>query len=101
GGRQDWRLEPHAPRCTIQPAMLGRRDCVEQLAIRIEDFDLEVAKDMAALLVIGNESVGRAALADESFVTLGPTPLSIEVLNGRWAFHERCLFFHQLGLECA
>src|SRR5437667_1935273 len=40
------RLEPHPPASPVEAAMLAARDGVDQLAIRVEDFDLEIAEDV-------------------------------------------------------
>src|SRR5580704_10328978 len=84
----------------IESATLASSDGVEQLAILIEDFDLQIAKDVAALLVVGDGCVTRTADADEGLVTLCPTGVSIEVLHCRPAFDEGRFFRHDVRSQC-
>src|SRR5207245_8647510 len=56
---------------------------------------------MSALLVIGDESIRRAAGPGEALISFNPSPVGVEVLNGRRSFEHGCLFFHQLGLQLA
>src|SRR5205809_7375218 len=56
---------------------------------------------MSALLVIGDESIRRAAGPGEALMSFNPSAVGVEVLNGRRSFERGCLFFHQLGLQRA
>ena len=63
-------FQPHRPRGAVQAAMLGAADGVEQLALLIEDFNLHVAIDVAASLVVGDQRIRRPAGTDEGLVAL-------------------------------
>ena len=72
---------------------------VNEFSILIEDFDFQIAEDVATLLVIGNLGAGRAWTAGESLVAFGPASARDEILNHRPAGNQRRFFPHQVRSE--
>ena len=99
--RNCWRLEPHRPSRSVQATMFTARDRIEQLTVLIEDFNFQVAENMAALLVIGDESIRWTAETGEAFIAFRPAAVGIEVLDGRRSFEDGGILLHQVRLELA
>src|SRR5260370_34280212 len=81
--RNGGRLQMHRPPRPVQPSMLAPGHRVDQLSVRIEDLNLKIAKDMTALLVIGDEGIRGPVRSMEGLITFGPAALNFEVLNRR------------------
>ncbi len=62
--------------------MFAAGNGIEQFAVLVENLDLEVAKDVAASLVVSNESVAGAAAAKKSCVAFRPSSTGFNVLDG-------------------
>ena len=63
--------------------MLAPGNRVDKLSVRIEDLNLKIAKDMTALLVIGDERIRGPVGSTEGLITFGPAAFNLEVLNRR------------------
>src|SRR5579864_1246362 len=79
--------------------MFASGNGVKELPILVKDFDLEIAEDVAAFLVVGYLRLFRTVTAVESFVALGPATEVFEVLHGGPASNQCCLLRHEIGSE--
>jgi len=98
-GRNDRGFELHGPGGAVQSAVLAAGDGIEQLAILIKDFDLKIAEDVAALLVVGDEGVDGTAGTGEGFVALGPAAVGVHVLDRGLAGEQDRVFLHEFWRE--
>src|SRR5580704_959479 len=81
--------------------MFAAGDRIHQLAVLIEDFDLEVTEYVPLLLVIIDERVGWPAGSVETLVALRPSSVGIEPLNGWRPLDQGSVFCHQIGRQSA
>src|SRR5882757_4018772 len=76
--------------------MFTAGDRIQQLAIVIEDFNLQITKDVAALLIVSYKRIRRPAGTAERLVAFRPAAAGVHVLD-RWpARKEDGIFLHQL-----
>src|SRR5579863_9547943 len=76
--------------------MFAARNRVNQFSVLIKDFDFQITKNMAALLVVIDERIGWPAWSGEARITLRPASIGVEILNGRRTFDESSVFRHQV-----
>ena len=61
--------------------MLAARNRVHQLAVLIENLDLQISENVASLLIVGNLRFRRPAPAVEALIPFRPPPEGLEILN--------------------
>src|ERR1051326_2400465 len=99
GGRDARRLKTHRPRRAAQAAPLAARNRAEQFSVGVEDFNLQVAEDVTAALVVSYHGLVGRVVAGELRVAGVPAAAAGDALHRGTPLNEENVFRESFGRE--
>ena len=91
GGRHMRRGQVHGPDHPIDPPASARRHLIDDLALRVQHLDLQLAEQMPGALIVGDHRAVGRVVSDERCGAVRPSAVGLDALLRRGAPDERRL----------